>query len=177
MTSSGPLTPGPKPSLSRSYACRSVVDVGELDGSVSPSPSFITGTVRRSISTIEPAARRPGRRATFWPHRSHSTLCPSVGRLSRPMRRRSMRSPHSPSRAGRSVIEASTATTTTIAAAWPSTVTSESPETNSDSRAMTTVPPANATALPEVAAACPMASCTLMPSWRAERARVTMNSA
>ena len=31
-------------------------------------------------------------------------------------------------------------------------------------------------ALPDVAAAWPIASCTLIPSWRAERARVTMNS-
>ena len=87
-----------------------------------------------------------------------------------------MRSPQSPSRAGSSVIEASTATTTTMAQAWPSTVISDTPETASASSAMTTVTPANATALPDVAAAWPIASCTLMPSCRAERARVTMNS-
>ena len=90
---------------------------------------------------------------------------------------RSMPSPHSASRAGNRVIDASTATTTTIAAVWPSTVINERPETASESNAMTTVPPANATALPEVAAARPIASWTLLPSWRAERARVTMNRA
>ena len=87
-----------------------------------------------------------------------------------------MRSPQSPSRAGSSVMDASTATTTTIAAAWPSTVIIDSPDTASASSATTTVPPANATALPDVAAAWPIASWTLLPSCRAERARVTMNS-
>ena len=64
-----------------------------------------------------------------------------------------MRSPHSPSSAGSSVIDASTATTTTIAAACPSTVIKDTPETARASNATTTVPPANATALPDVAAA------------------------
>ena len=87
-----------------------------------------------------------------------------------------MPSPHRPSSAGSNVIDASTARMTTIAAAWPSTVMSETPDTARASSAMTTVHPANATALPEVAAAWPMASVLLMPSCRAERARVTMNS-
>jgi len=85
-------------------------------------------------------------------------------------------SPSNASSAGSSVIDASTATTTAIADAWPSTVISETPDTASESRAITTVMPANATALPDVAAAWPIASWVLMPSWRAERARVTMNS-
>ena len=63
-----------------------------------------------------------------------------------------------------------------MAAACPSTVIIDRPETASDSSATITVPPANATALPEVAAAWPIASTMLTPSWRAERARVTMNS-
>ena len=69
-----------------------------------------------------------------------------------------MLSPQRPRSAGSSVIEASTATTTTMAEAWPSTVISVMPDTASDSSAITTVMPAKATAAPEVAAAWPMAS-------------------
>jgi hypothetical protein len=64
-----------------------------------------------------------------------------------------MPSPQKPSIAGSSVVAAATATITTIAAAWPSMVTKVMPDTASASRATTTVMPANATALPEVAAA------------------------
>ena len=153
-----------------------MVDCSALDWSVSPSSSERTGALSTSSTRTDTRAKTPGRRATRAPQRSHSELWPSVGRLSRPTRSRSMRSPQRPSSAGSSVIEASTATTTTIAAAWPSTVISVMPDTASDSRAITTVMPANATALPEVAAAWPIASTGLMPSCRAERARVTMNS-
>jgi hypothetical protein len=63
-----------------------------------------------------------------------------------------------------------------IAAAWPSIVISEMPDTASASNAITTVAPAKATALPDVAAAWPIASMLLLPSRLADRARVTMNS-
>lgn len=76
----------------------------------------------------------------------------------------------------RIVASAAPPMTPPIADAWPSTVIREIPETASASSAMTTVPPANATALPDVEAAWPIASGTLIPSCRAERARVTMNS-
>ena len=177
VTISGALAPAPNASVRSSYAWRELVDSGAFDWSVRPSPRFSTGALSAIREARTPRRTCRGGATTADPSAARIALCPSVGRRSRPIRSRSIPSPHRASRAGSSVIDASTATTTTIAAAWPSTVMKDNPETASASRAMTTVPPANATALPEVAAAWPIASWTLRPSKRAERARVTMNSA
>ena len=68
-------------------------------------------------------ARITGRRASRCPQASQRRLWPSVARRSPPpIRRRSMPSPQKPRSAGSRVAEASTATTTTIAAACPSTL-------------------------------------------------------
>ena len=79
--------------------------------------------------------------------------------------------------AGSRVSAARTATTTAIAAMRPIVVTSGIPATASDTSAIVTVPPANATAPPEVAAARAIDSCSSRPSFMPRKCRVTMNSA
>ena len=66
-----------------------------------------------------------------------------------------MRVPASPSSAGSNVSAASIITATTIAAVKPRTATYGMPEISSPQIAMTTVVPANRTAWPAVATACP----------------------
>ena len=89
----------------------------------------------------------------------------------------SMRSLASPSRAGRSVIEATMVTATTVAAPIPRPLTNESPISSIPSSEMTTVVPANSTARPAVLMAVAVASSELRPRWTPSRYRVTMNSA
>ncbi len=69
----------------------------------------------------------------------------------------------SPRRAGSSVVEARIATSTPTAAATPIALRNGMPTTRSPSRAMTTVPPANTTALPAVATAVAADSSGVMP--------------
>jgi hypothetical protein len=72
--------------------------------------------------------------------------------------------PSRPSTAGRNVIAASTAVTTATAEARPRVLSRGMPATRSDTRATTTVPPANTIALPEVATARAIESSTGIPA-------------
>ncbi len=99
------------------------------------------------------------------------------GRRNAGTRSESIRSPTIDSIAGKSEIAARTAVATAKADVYPSVVTSGIPATSSVISAMTTVPPAKTIALPEVATACPIDSCTPMPSRRWVRWRLTRNSA
>ena len=67
--------------------------------------------------------------------------------------------------------------TTATAAISPIVVTSGMPATASDTSAIVTVPPANDTAPPEVAAARAIDSRSSRPSFKPRKCRVTMNSA
>ena len=80
------------------------------------------------------------------------------GRMNAGSESQAIRWPSSPRNAGSKVIATSTAATTAIAEARPSALTSGMPATPSESRAMTTVQPANTMALPEVATAWAMDS-------------------
>ena len=92
--------------------------------------------------------------------------CPGTcgGEMSLGSEAQRMRCLSRPRNAGSSEIEPSTAATTPIADAMPSAVTSGMPATASDSRAMTTVPPAKTIALPDVATALAIESVMDMPS-------------
>ena len=81
------------------------------------------------------------------------------------------------SSAGSRVSAASTATTTAIAAISPIVVTSGMLATASDTSAIVTVLPANATAPPDVATARASDSRTSRPLASPRKCRVTMNSA
>ena len=70
-----------------------------------------------------------------------------------------------------------TAVKTATAVAYPSEETMGIPATLRESRAMTTVPPANTIALPEVATAVAIESRIGMPARRLSRCRVTRNRA
>lgn len=61
---SGPLKPGPKPSDSRSYARRWVVDVGCEPSSGRPSSSWVTGTAIAPRPTTPSSRTVAGRRMT-----------------------------------------------------------------------------------------------------------------
>ena len=79
--------------------------------------------------------------------------------------------------AGRSVVAASTATATEIAAVKPRVVTRGIPATASEQSAITTVVPAKTTAPPAVATARATDSSTSSPSASWRRWRLTMKSA
>ena len=72
-----------------------------------------------------------------------------MGRMNEGIRRRRMLPPRSERTAGRSVIDARTAQRTATAAEMPNDVMSGMPATARDRRAITTVVPANTTAVPE----------------------------
>ena len=93
------------------------------------------------------------------------------------MLRLSIALPANPSSAGSSVMAATTATRTTIAAAVAIMPTNAIPEIHSPSSAIATVIPANTTAWPAVAVARPIACSGSMPACRFWRYRVTMNKA
>ena len=88
-----------------------------------------------------------------------------------------MRGPRAPSSAGSNVVAPRTETTTAIAAVKPSLATSGMPANTSETRAITTVLPANRTAPPAVAVARAIDSCISMPSLSCSLWRVTMKSA
>ena len=88
-----------------------------------------------------------------------------------------MRGPSAPSSAGSSVVAASTATTTAIAAMHPIAVTIGMSAMASETSAMTTVTPANTTAPPAVAVERATDSCTSIPSRSWSLWRVTRNRA
>ena len=79
--------------------------------------------------------------------------------------------------AGSNVIEVHTARNTAIADANPRVLTSGIPATTSDSRAMTTVPPAKTTALPDEATARAIDSRSSTPSPSCSRCFVIRNNA
>ena len=85
--------------------------------------------------------------------------------------------PARPSSAGSSVIAATTETATTTADEKPIAVTVGMPATTRPQIAMTTVVPANTTAMPDVPLAWPAESGTLIPLASCSRWRVTTNSA
>ncbi len=98
-------------------------------------------------------------------HRSQPCARPSRARAWKcGTRSDSIRSPISASRAGSSVTAAATATATTIAAEYPSALTIGMSASTSERSAMTTVPPANTTALPALPVARAIASSTGTPS-------------
>ncbi len=144
-----------------------------------PSSSEKVGITSTPSSTSDPPIAHHGRRASRRPQRDHR---PVPGSLARPRarpgsRRASIRGPISDSRAGSRVIAASTAVTTATADAYPSEVTSGIPATARHSRAITTVPPANTIALPEVASVRAIDSSISVPSRIWLRCRLTRNSA
>ena len=130
-TCSGPLKPGPKPSASRSYAWRWVVDGGLVPASVMPRRIESSGTASSSI-TARPATRATtGRSVTRRAQRALSVRADSADEpvRARPTRQRSMLCPAKPSSAGISVTAMAIATSTVAAAASPITVRNGMPTT------------------------------------------------
>ncbi|CAM5434458.1 hypothetical protein SALBM311S_04730 [Streptomyces alboniger] len=183
----GPLKPGPKPSDSRSYARRCVVDVGCEPSSGSPSSSWVAGTAIAPSPTTPSSSTAAGRRMTklaqrvpmpglagTWEDFSGSSLLlrfprfSPAGRIFRPAYPRS---------AGIMVSAIRTATTTVPAAARPILVSIGTPTTERPASAITTVRPAKTTAEPAVPVARPAASSRSRPSASSPRYRETMNRA
>ncbi len=81
----------------------------------------------------------------------------------------SIRRPARPRKAGSNVTAATIATATVTAEAKPIVAIAGIPAMRSPAIAMTTVVPANSTALPAVALASPTDSTTERPSWRKAR--------
>ena len=176
-TISGPFTPAPKFWEISSYACRAVVDCDSAPTSFCPRFKDSSGTASgiRITSAASPATT--GWPATMDAHRAHMPFL-GCGSLCRPRTRSElMCGPTIASVAGNSVTAARTATTTAIAAIKPIVVTSGMLATASDTSAIVTVPPANTTAPPDVAAARAIDSLRSRPSSIPRKWRVTMNSA
>ncbi len=109
---SGPLKPGPKPSATRSKARRAVSVSGRLPASPNPSRIDSAGVVSTRISARPAAAIDAGRRCTTRLHRYQSEAFLGRRAGSRRTDRWSILRPTTPNRAGSSVSEASTATST-----------------------------------------------------------------
>ena len=69
VTRSGPLKPGPKPWLSKSYARRVVNDVGSFPASATPRRNEKNGTARTTRMTSPPIAAGQGRACNVRLHR------------------------------------------------------------------------------------------------------------
>ena len=183
-TSSAPLNPGPKPSASRSYAWRDVVDAGSLLASDEPSRRCSTGRASSSMTTVAAAASTAGRRCTVRAHRAQAPDASASSGDWKPCARSrarclrlSTRIPRTLSRAGSRVLAASTVQTTVTAAVRAMPSRKSTPRVRMPSRATHTVPPANTTARPEVPAASAAACAGGSPASSPRRCRVTMNSA
>ncbi len=152
-TTSGALKPGPKPSLTRSYALRASVPTACEPPPGRPRSRLAAGTARVP-SPARPMSRTgSGRRTTKRAQRSPMVVLPLVRSARFQTGSRSMARPTKPSTAGSSVIATRTATTTAPEAARPITVRNGTPATASPASATTTVRPAKTTALPAVAVA------------------------
>src|SRR5215472_12349808 len=77
-SSSGPLNPGPKPSASRSYACRVVDDEGSLPWSEEPSRTLSTGMAKMTTTAAAAAAATAGLRSTVPDQRAHGPGAPGA---------------------------------------------------------------------------------------------------
>ena len=166
-TVSGPLKPGPKPSSSRSYAWRVVASAGSEPASGRPELHVRAGTAiapsMPTVSATAPRARRDELRLAD-AHRVRALGTTPRTPVSAVPRGR--RGPAKAKIAGSSVSAISTASDTVPAAAMPITVRNGMLTTSRPTSAMTTVAPANTTALPAVAVACAAASRPSMPSCR-----------
>jgi hypothetical protein len=167
---SGPLKPGPNPSLSRSYALRVVLAAGSLPWSEEPSRSDSTGAESASMMISATAARGLGCRSTKPAQRAQKPLaCTSCG-PSKASRRRSRRLSTrvfmKPSIAGSRVIAASTLNSTISAAETPMPLRKLTLRMNRPSIATQTVSPAKMTARPEVFSARTVASSGSSPAFR-----------
>ncbi len=100
----------------------------------------------------------------------------AFGRMNAGRDSQAIRGPSRPRNAGRRETATATAATTASAEAMPSALTSGIPATPSESRAMTTVQPANTIALPDVATALAIESTMGMPSRSWSWCRVMRNS-
>ncbi len=124
-----------------------------------------------SIATLT-ATTASGRRVTSFAQRTLMVSLPGArrrGRHDTTRFERATRCPANPRMAGSSVSAISTAMLTVPAAAMPMTVRNGMLTTSRPTRAITTVAPANTTALPAVAVACAAASRPSLPSdrfWR-----------
>ena len=175
---SGPLKPGPNPSLSKSYARRVVNDFGSLPASATPSRNERNGTASRSRMRSPPIATGHGFRWTMRLQRAQKLFSVSVRRLRAPGRaNRSIVRPTKPSTAGNSVIAAAMTNKTASDAPTANPRMNDTPMRKRPSSEMTTVPPANSTARPLVSIECTTASSGSAPSCNASRYRVLMNKA
>ena len=122
---------------------------------------MISGTRKASDTTVTTT----GCRRTTPDQRNHMP-CPGfgVGLMNAGSDAQAIRCLSSPSSAGSSVIEPTTAATTPMAEARPSALTSGMPATPSESSAITTVQPAKTIALPAVETALAMESCIDIPA-------------
>ena len=132
----------------------------------------VAGTAITPSRLTDTATTAHGRRVTNFAQRMLIVSAPSARRRGRQLTNRlprARRCPAKPKIAGSSVRAISTAIDTVPAAAMPITVRNGMLTTSRPTRAMTTVAPANTTALPAVAVACAAASRPSMPSCRLER--------
>ncbi len=115
--SSGPLEPGPNPSASRSKATRGPVPGVAVELSSWPRRSDSTGMVSASSTATPSTSHGHGRRAIISAHLPHPCTPGLAARWCRPGTFQALiLVPRMASSAGSSVIEVSTAMTTTIAA-------------------------------------------------------------
>ncbi len=161
-TTSGPLNPGPKPSASRSYAARPVVEAGSLPASAKPSRMSSAGTDRAPSAATDTSSAVHGRRCTPRAQRRQPAPSSQVRPLaSRRARCRAalfstvgrMRPPKTPSSAGSSVREATIVTSTVRATASATPWSDPRPRTTRPSRATITVQPAKRTVRPAASSA------------------------
>jgi hypothetical protein len=172
------LKPGPKAAAVRSYACRWLLPAGAEPLSVSASRSPAAGIAMIPSPATTAIAVISGRLVTPRTQRSPIDGRSVVSRRAarEPALGRS-RSPAKPSRAGISVTAMATAKTTAAAADRPIVVRKGMRTTDRPDSAMTTVRPANTTAVPAVAVARAADSATVIPADSWDRCRATMNSA
>ncbi|GAA3136994.1 hypothetical protein GCM10020001_069380 [Nonomuraea salmonea] len=173
---SGPLKPGPKPVAISSYARRGSEPLSPYPSSIGPSFSASAGAASAPSTIVLASSTRHGRRATHEPS-------PAQPVPDEPEPRRNgtlsalTRWPSSPSRAGTSVTEVSTAATTEMPVTQPSVASSGNPASISALNAMITVPPANTTAPPELDTVLRTDSTTGTPCASSRRCRDSRNSA
>ncbi len=144
-----------------------------------PSCNENTGSASGIRTTSEPATAATGWWATARAQRENmrSSTGLGFGRRNAGTRSENTCRPVSESSAGSRVIAAAIAVTTVTAEANPRRVINGIPATTNDPSAITTVPPANTTAVPDRASVRATDSATSMPSVSCARCRLTRNRA
>ena len=168
-SSNGPLKPGPKPSVSRSYARRVVNFVGSLPESATPRRSERNGIARISRTRRPPTSAAHGRRCNERAQRAHTVWSGSTRFFAPGSANLSIVWPTNPSTAGSSVTAAAITNSTASDAPTARPRMNDTPITKSPSSEITTVPPANSTARPLVSIAWTTARCGSTPSCSASR--------